>query len=156
VKYLLMHKTNPVLRMELDETTGMIASVDEAFARERVPVGVGEKDGTANRVELNDWWTGRSIPASRSGLRDALEVMKVSSPRILLAKCYGLSLSDQYWSKPENSDLLWENVNSDILSDSPFIDDARRNALYFGLSKRVEMLRDYAEARQRSENRLER
>ncbi|MDR0380744.1 MAG: excisionase [Oscillospiraceae bacterium] len=120
MKYLLMHKTNPVLRMELDEGTGTIASVGEVFARARVPVGVGTENGAANRVALNGWWAGRAIPASRSGLRDALEVMQVPSPQVLLAKCYGLSLSDQYWARPENSNLRWEDIN---FFDNAFSED---------------------------------
>jgi len=41
-----------------------------------------------------------------------------STPKLLLAKCYGLSLSDQYWVKPINSDLEWELVKqpSEVLS----------------------------------------
>jgi hypothetical protein len=37
--------------------------------------------------------------------------MKIRTPQALLAKCYGLSLSDQYWARPETSELKWENVN---------------------------------------------
>jgi hypothetical protein len=48
---------------------------------------------------LNEWWYGRSIPASRSGIREALEKLDVSHTEQLLAKCYGLSLLDQYWMK---------------------------------------------------------
>lgn len=120
MKYLLMHKANPVLLMELDEGTGTIAAVSDILAPERVPVGIGVKDNRIDRAQLNGWWTGRSIPASRSGLREALEAMRVSSPQILLAKCYGLSLSDQYWAKPEGTDLAWENVN---FFDNAFSED---------------------------------
>lgn len=111
MEYLLMHKANPVLLMELDEDTGTIAAIGDVFAPERVPIGVGAKGNRIDRAQLNRWWAGRSIPASRSGLREALEAMRVSSPQFLLAKCYGLSLSDQYWAKPEGTDLAWENAN---------------------------------------------
>jgi hypothetical protein len=113
MKYVLMHKnkTKPVLLIELDEGTGTVAGIGEVFAPERVPVGIRVKGNVVDRVKLNGWWTGRAIPASRSGLREALEAMKVSSPQVLLTKCYGLSLSDQYWAKPESVDLKWEDVN---------------------------------------------
>jgi hypothetical protein len=39
---------------------------------------------------------------------------------------------------------------SDILSESLFIDKARRDALCFGLVKRTEMLGDYIQAKQRN------
>jgi hypothetical protein len=54
------------------------------------------------------------------GLREALEAMKVSSAQVLLTKCYGLSLSDQYWAKPESTDLKWEDVN---FFDNAFSED---------------------------------
>jgi hypothetical protein len=57
------------------------------------------------RGSLNEWWKSRSIPASRSGLRDALERLDVGSTGSLLLKCMGLSLSDQYWVCPHDSSL---------------------------------------------------
>ena len=119
MKYLLMHKKNPVLSMELDEGTGTISKLDELFAPERLPVGVSYS-GTADRQALNSWWTGRSIPASRLGLRDALETLNIQSPLLLLSKSYGLSLSDQYWVCPEGSGLRWDDIN---FFDHPFSDD---------------------------------
>ena len=50
-------------------------------------------------------------PASRSGLKEALSRMEISQPQLLLEKCLGLSLSDQYWICPEESKLRWEEVN---------------------------------------------
>ncbi len=64
--------------------------------------------------------TNRSIPANRDGLRDALEELNISSPTALLHKCYGLSLSDQYWICPEHSGLLWKNIN---FFDNTFTED---------------------------------
>ena len=120
MKYVLMHKAILVLTMELDEDTGAIIGLDELHAPERLPIGVPRTDNTVDRQALNGWWIGRSIPASRAGLREALETLQISSPQLLLTKCYGLSLSDQYWVCPENSELRWEGVN---LFDHPFSDD---------------------------------
>ena len=30
---------------------------------------------------------------------------------MLLIRCYGLSLSDQYWICPKDSNLTWEEIN---------------------------------------------
>jgi hypothetical protein len=120
MKYMLMHKDKPVLSMELDEGTGTIISLYEVFEPNHVPVGATNKDGAADRVELNNWWTGRAIPASRSGLREALDAMNIASPQMLLTKCYGLSLSDQYWVKPEGTDLRWKDIN---FFDNAFSED---------------------------------
>jgi hypothetical protein len=120
MKYMLLHKDKPVLSMELDEGTGTIISLYEVYLPDHVPVGAASNDGGVDRVELNNWWTGRAIPASRSGLREALETLKMSSPQLLLTKCYGLSLSDQYWVRPESKDLEWRDVN---FFDNAFSED---------------------------------
>ena len=44
----------------------------------------------------------------------------MSVPQELLTKCYGLSLSDQYWISPKDKPLLWKNIN---FFDNSFSDD---------------------------------
>lgn len=85
-----------------------------------MPVGITLRKGVCDRKELNDWWTDRSIPASRSGIREALETLNIGNTKMLLVRCFGLSLSDQYWIKPENSELTWDTVN---FFDNAFSDD---------------------------------
>ena len=111
MNYTLMHKDIPVADLTLDETTGSIQRVDELLHGEHLPVGVPVRHGVADRAALNEWWEDRSIPASRSGLREALETLGVASSKLLLSRCYGLSLSDHYWLKPQGSSLAWEDVN---------------------------------------------
>ena len=96
--------------MEIDET-GYIAKLRDVFDLRRLPVGIHVSKTGVDRKALNDWWLGRSIPASRAGLLAALQSIGISSPTLLLEKCYGLSLSDQYWINPKDSDLAWEDVN---------------------------------------------
>jgi len=115
-----MHKNVAVLKMELDESTGTISGIGEIYAPEHLPVGIIADKGVPDRTSLNGWWTTRAIPASRSGLRDALEIMGIPSPQLLLTKCYGLSLSDQYWICPENSELKWKDIN---FFENPFSED---------------------------------
>lgn len=84
-----------------------------------------------DRKEFNDWWTERSIPASRSGIRDALEILNIVSTKMLLIRCYGLSLSDQYWIRPDESNLTWEKIN---FFDNAFSDDI--GDVLFGTKKK--------------------
>jgi len=120
MRYILMHKEHPVLEMELDEITGGITQLGKLLTPERVPVGIAVEGNLVDRADLNHWWQSRSIPASRSGIRDALEHLGVDSTQMLLSKCFGLSLSDQYWVKPENQALRWEAIN---FFDNPFSED---------------------------------
>jgi len=113
MEYILMHKNKPVLDLEIDEATGSVSKIGAVYDIDHLPVGTysaAEKNNVSRNI-LNDWWTGRSIPASRDGLKDALLNLGVCSPALLLDKCFGLSLSDQYWVCPQNSDMDWETVN---------------------------------------------
>ena len=100
-KYILKHKNISVAALTLDCVTGGILSVDQVCSVAHVPVGVPVKKGRIDRSALNAWWSGRAIPASRSGLKEALLRMDIPQPQLLLEKCLGLSLSDQYWICPE-------------------------------------------------------
>lgn len=110
-KYMLMHKSIPVADMELDEATCVISAVGHVYSEDHVPVGIPVKKGLINRAALNEWWKGRSIPASRVGIRNALEELHLSTTQKLLEKCLGLSLSDQYWICPAGSGIEWSEVN---------------------------------------------
>lgn len=118
--YTLMHKNIPVADLALDTASGVIISIGAVYEAAHAPVGVPAREGSMDRGSLNEWWRGRAIPASRSGIRAALSELGVSAPELLLEKCLGLSLSDQYWIRPAGSSLLWENVN---FFDNPFSED---------------------------------
>ena len=57
-------------------------------------------------------------------MREALETLGVSSSKLLLTRCYGLSLSDRYWIKPVGSGLTWHSVNFFENSFSEDVGDA--------------------------------
>ena len=111
MKYTLMHKNIPILDIELDEATKSVQKLGAPYHIEHLPLGTFNQHGIIDRTELNAWWLNRSIPASRSGIRRALETMDIPNTQLLLTRCFGLSLSDQYWVKPQNSNLQWKQVN---------------------------------------------
>ena len=110
-KYILMHKDNPVAALEIDEASGVISAIGEVYAEEHIPLGITVKRGKIKRSELNDWWKGRAIPASRSGIKTVLEDLQIATTQRLLEKCLGLSLSDQYWICPQSKNLKWSEIN---------------------------------------------
>lgn len=110
-EYILMHRDIEVVQLTLDQITGTIVKVGTVFNEAHIPVGIGVRRGRVNRATLNEWWIGRSIPVSRAGLKHLLEQLHISAPQKLLEKCLGLSLSDAYWIKPDESVLQWRNVN---------------------------------------------
>ncbi|MCR4638032.1 HipA domain-containing protein [Ruminococcus sp.] len=118
-----MHKNIAVADIDIDETLGGISKIRGIISKEHLPVGVvrmQRQNETIDRFAFNQWWTGRSIPASRMGLSDMLDTLGIASSNLLLTKCLGLSLSDHYWIKPYGSDMTWEDVN---FFDNDFSDD---------------------------------
>ena len=132
----LMHKRVPVAKLLLDDS-GVVQKIEEIYAPEHLPVGVTMKNHAVDRNSLNAWWLERSIPASRSGVREALDTMEVKNSGSLLIRCFGLSLSDQYWVCPENSHLDWDDINffrndfSEDVGDILFGSVKRSNAINF-------------------------
>lgn len=133
MKCILMHKQIAVAELELDVATGFIKKISNIYASEHLPVGVPIRKGIADRAALNVWWTDRSIPVSRSGIREALEMLDLKDTKMLLIRCFGLSLSDQYWMKPEGTSLTWDQIN---FFDNPFSDDM--GDVLFGNKKKDE------------------
>ena len=137
MKCTLMHKKIAVAELELDDATGFIQKIKTVYAEEHLPVGIQVKKGKVDRASLNEWWTDRSIPTSRSGIREALQTLDIANTKMLLIHCFGLSLSDQYWICPEKSGLTWEKVNffensfSDDIGDVLFGSNKKGNAFNF-------------------------
>lgn len=131
----LTHRQIKVAEIELDDATASIQRIGAVYAPEHLPVGIPVRGGIADRAALNEWWTDRSIPASRSGIREALETLEIPSTKILLLRCCGLSLSDQYWICPEGSGLAWEDIN---FFEHDFSDDI--GDVLFGAGKKADLL----------------
>ena len=109
-KYVLMHKRTEVAEVFINEMIVGISKIGDVINADHLPPGTAKK-GKADHRALNEWWTGRSIPASRSGLKNALDNLGISNARSLLTQSYGLSLSDHYWIKPAGTSLTWDDMN---------------------------------------------
>jgi len=116
----LMHKKIEVVHLEIDDDNADILKITGVSDLNHLPVGCLVADGKPNRASLNEWWRGRAIPASRSGIREALLEMNISHTEQLLNKCYGLSLSDHYWINPDDNPLDWDKIN---FFDNDFSED---------------------------------
>lgn len=120
MKYVLMNKNIEVLKFTYDEETHTILKIDELLHIEYAPLGIMEYKTGISRKLFNNWWKDRAIPASRSKFKEVLEELDVTSSVELLERCFGLSLSDQYWIKEENSKVTWKEVN---FFDNEFSED---------------------------------
>jgi len=126
MNYILMHRKTPVAEIEIDTETVAISKIGNVFASDHIPIGIDSENGEPNRRSLDDWWRGRSIPASRQNLTEAMENLGILSSEELLTRCFGLSLSDQYWVNPMKNLLKWDDIN---FFDNSFSEDVG-NALF--------------------------
>ena len=122
--YTLMHRELPVAVLDMNPTNGSINGVKEILAAEHLPIQV-RHDNLSIAADLDKWFSGRAIPASRSGFRQNLQDLELQrgielSSGKLLMECCGLSLSDQYWVSPVDAPLNWKKIN---FYDNPFSED---------------------------------
>ena len=106
-----MQRNHKVAVIEIAEKTGDIIDMVDILSMQRIPLGARHINGSFDVLSLRKWWSGRGIPASRSGLERALETLQVPYAELLLVKCSGLSLSDQYWVTPCDAPQSWHAVN---------------------------------------------
>ena len=76
-----------------------------------VPYGCMDSAGKFTSTGLTAWMVDRAIPDLRPSARERLDELGYSSAADLLASGFGLSLSDQFWLRPEGSDARWDDVN---------------------------------------------
>lgn len=115
-EYRLMHRKVHVADIELSANARKL-KIARILEPAHLPVGTVETNGNSNSEKLEHWWKSRTIPASRTGLEMILEQLKMETAEALAEKCFGLSLSDQYWVCPADSSLDWEKIN---FFDNPF------------------------------------
>ena len=69
------------------------------------------KDDLFFLKKLDDWFKGRGIPSWRDKLDLLLHRLNVETTIELLDKAFGLSLSDQYWIKPCDLSIKYDDIN---------------------------------------------
>ena len=111
MNYILMNKNIEVLEFSYDNETHTVTKIVRVIHIDYAPLGINEYKTGITRKALNNWWRDRSIPASRSRFKEVMAEMDVHSSVELLERCFGLSLSDQYWIKEENSNIEWNDIN---------------------------------------------
>ena len=109
--YILMHKDVSVAELDINERYGQIENVGSVLDIAHLPIGTVDPSGAVDADALASWWSRRSIPAGRTGLREFLDRLNLADVRFLLLKSMGLSLSDHYWVRPAGESISWSDVN---------------------------------------------
>ena len=110
MKCILMNKNTEVLVSEYLENLGVFSKIYEIKNIDYAPLIINKNKEDIIKV-LNDWFKGRGIPLWRDKLDLLLNRLNISTPSELLDKAFGLSLSDQYWLKPYNLDICYDDIN---------------------------------------------
>lgn len=118
MRYIFMNKNTPILECEIRENGDLLNIYDE-YNLKYLPFGLNKKNSKLVN-EVSNWMKGRIIPASRKNLYHILESLKIQNTRELPVNSLWLSLSDQYWFKPKDSNIEWKDVN---FFENEFSDD---------------------------------
>ena len=129
MKCILMNKNTETLILEYNTILNGFSEIYEIINIEYSPLIIFNSYKENNNddiilTNLSEWFKGRGIPSWRDELDLLLSRLNITTPRELLDKAFGLSLSDQYWIKPYNSNILYSDINffEHDFEDSDFVD----------------------------------
>ena len=117
MKCILMNKNTEVLVAEYNTVSKFFDRIIEVKNIDYAPYILksfyikDDINDTPFRTNLSEWFRGRGIPNWRDKLDLLLHRLDISAPTELLDKAFGLSLSDQYWLKPIDSNLKYDDIN---------------------------------------------
>ena len=117
MKCILMNKNTKILVAEYNENSNFFDEIYEVINIEYAPYIVksyyveNDINNSSFRMNLSQWFKGRGIPSWRDKLDLLLHRLNISTQNELLDKAFGLSLTDQYWLKPYNLDIKYEDIN---------------------------------------------
>ena len=116
MKCILMNKNTEVLVCEYNTNLNVFDKMYEIINIDYAPLILKnyyeeDKDTLALLRRLTEWFKGRGIPSWRDKIDLLLHRLNIETAEELLDKAFGLSLSDQYWIKPYNSNLKYDDIN---------------------------------------------
>ena len=112
-----MNKNTEVLIAEYNENSKFFDKIYEVYNIDYAPYILksfyieNDINDTPFKTNLSEWFKGRGIPSWRDKLDLLLHRLDITAPSELLDKAFGLSLSDQYWLKPYNLDINYNEIN---------------------------------------------
>ena len=117
MKCILMNKKVEVLSCEYDGANGVFTKIYEVYNIDYTPYILksfyieNDINDIPFRTNLSEWFKGRGIPSWRDKLDLLLHRLDINAPTELLDKAFGFSLSDQYWIKPIDSNIHYDDIN---------------------------------------------
>lgn len=91
--------------------------------RDYMPLACTLPGGGFDGSMMSQWISNRAVPGGRDNVDPLLRALGLSSSEDLMLFGLGLSLTDQYWFKPDGLDAGWDDVK---LFGRPFSEDVGR------------------------------
>lgn len=133
--YILMHKDTPVTDIVLDSGGYMPKHSQKFLNKDLAPMRERRREDW-----ISSWWEKRAVPKNQGDIKYVLDergynaLVDYALTEYLLDNL-GLSLTDCYWVKPQDSDLTWSDVNcfdndfdDNLIEDKPKSDMLSPNA----------------------------
>ena len=116
MKCILMNKNTEIVVLEYNEVLSGFDKIYEIINIGYAPLILKNyynenNDELLFLKKLDDWFKGRGIPSWRDKLDLLLHRLNVETTSELLDKAFGLSLSDQYWIKPFDMNIKYDDIN---------------------------------------------
>ncbi len=116
MRCILFNKDTKILEAEYDGSIGAFIEIYEIYNIDYAPYILmcsykQNKDINEFKINLNKWFNGRGIPSWRDRLDILLHRLNIDAPYELLDKAFALSLSDQYWLKPKDLNVKYDDIN---------------------------------------------
>lgn len=113
MRCILMNKNTKVLEAEYNKKIASFTNIYNIENIDYAPIIIKNalKENNNNITILTEWFKGRGIPSWRDDLDLLLAKLNITTREELLDKAFGLSLSDQYWIKPYNSNVQYKDIN---------------------------------------------
>ena len=116
MKCILMNKNTEVLVVEYNTNLSVFDRMYEIINIDYAPLILKnyykkDNDTLVLLRRLGEWFKGRGIPSWRDKIDLLLHRLNIETVEELLDKAFGLSLSDQYWIKPYDSSLKYDDIN---------------------------------------------
>lgn len=112
----LMNKNRKLMLLNQNDEDFLFENDYIIFDQDALPISIYQ-DLLKNKAQkdiiksINDWFSTRIIPNYRDDKESIFEGYQVRDGYELANKHYALSLSDQYWLKPIDEDISWEDIN---------------------------------------------
>ena len=121
----LMCRDHEVARFSYDVEKRLVTGKAHIIDSAHLPQGCLDESSSFSSKRFSLWLTNRAVPATRPGVAPVLQRLSLEHPEELLTAGLGLSLSDQYWLRPDDSpELSWDAINCFSNNFSPALGEA--------------------------------